>query len=211
MKKFVGDLSDSDALLIEQYASSSGVRSVLEFGAGGSTQIIAQCLDRAGAELVSVETDPRWIATTRERLGLLGVSNRCRFVNYAGWRRTKVVRSSQPFSLVFVDGLGAERLNFARAAWPLLSVGGVMLFHDTRRPQDVANVLALVSERNEEVASVIMNEAPAHVSHDNSSSSNTTVVLKKKRERYVNWKSRSGRPKWRYGAEAVPPEFWRSS
>lgn len=57
--KYVGDLSREDASLLERYAR--GARSVLEFGAGGSTQIIAQALPE-GASFLSLDTDARYVS-----------------------------------------------------------------------------------------------------------------------------------------------------
>jgi hypothetical protein len=58
MKKFVGDLSLQDAELLERYVTRA--KAVLEFGVGGSTQIIAQSIPE-GAKFASIDTDPSWI------------------------------------------------------------------------------------------------------------------------------------------------------
>lgn len=199
MKKFVGDLSDADALVLESRVSNAHY--VLEFGAGGSTQIIAQSMPKDG-RMVSVDTEPRWIETTRSRLALLGVEDRCRFVNYAAWPRSV----TGEVDLVFVDGLSTHRRAFAKTAWPLLRVGGVMLFHDTRRPTDAGNMCSLVARSFEEIDLVEMNTRAA-----SGDASNISVVRKKKREPYVNWQVVEDKPRWRYGKLAVPPEFWRAT
>lgn len=194
MKRFVGDLSDADAELIEVYASRA--RRVLEFGAGGSTQIIAQSLPPAG-KLTSLETDPEWIRITSERLGKLRVRERVDLVPYSQWQ------PSGQYDLIFDDGVDELRLPFARRAWPLLGIGGVLLFHDTRRAHDVANVLELVRSVFEEVDVVCMNEAIG------GRRSNLTAVRKKSRDAYVNWTQTEGKPRWRYSLEPVPESFWR--
>jgi predicted O-methyltransferase YrrM len=192
--KYIGDLSRQDAALLERYAR--GARSVLEFGAGGSTQIIAQALPEGGSFL-SLDTDPRWIATTRENLSRLGVGDRCELRRYEDWSPGAAL-----FDLIFDDGEGRLRLDFALRSFPLLTIGGAFLFHDTRRQQDVRNVLALVDTFFEEIEYVHMNERA------DGASSNITAVRKKSREPYVNWNVSESRPSWAYGLGIVPEDFW---
>lgn len=195
--KFVGDLNESDAAVLTKYAQFA--RTILEFGAGGSTQIFAQA-SRPRSRITSIETDAKWIAITKQRLGKLHVAGKCEFATYTTWK-------SRPHptvcDLVFVDGAWPLRREFALAAWPLLSENGVMLFHDTRRAKDVSNVLALIAGRFEEIGAVSFNE-PA-----NGSTSNVTAIRKKRRESYVNWKRTEKKPAWKYGVGSVPEEFWR--
>jgi predicted O-methyltransferase YrrM len=192
--KYVGDVSRQDATLLERYAR--GARSVLEFGAGGSTQIIAQALPK-GASFLSLDTDPRWIATTRENLRHLGVENRCQLRRYEEW-----APDTAQFDLIFDDGVGNLRRDFALRSFPLLTIGGALLFHDTRRQQDIRNVLALIEIFFEEIEHVHLNERADGLS------SNITVVRKKSREPYVNWNVAEGRPPWAYGLGVVPEDFW---
>lgn len=194
MKKYIGDLSRCDAKLLELYASRA--RSVLEFGVGGSTQIIAQSIP-SEASFLSLDTDPRWIAVTRDNLRRLGVEDRCRLVRYGDWPMDE-----HSFDLIFNDGESRLRRDFALRSFPLLSVGGVLLFHDTRRPQDVRNVLALIEVFFEEIASIRLNE------QINGVTSNITVVQKKIKEPYVNWNVVEGRPPWAFGQGDVPEDFW---
>lgn len=200
MIRYVGDLSEADAALLERYAGRA--RSVLEFGAGGSTQIIAQAMPARGT-LTTVETDPQWTALTTDRLRKLGVApDRCTFTRYEEWRKSLRKRA---FDLVFVDGLAGERGRFALNAWPLLSFGGFMLFHDTRRAKDIANVATLFQRHFESIGEIRVNESIA------GRTSNITAVRRKPRERYVNWKRTEAKPAWRYGTGDVPESFWRST
>jgi predicted O-methyltransferase YrrM len=193
--KYIGDLSKQDAALLARYASNA--KAVLEFGAGGSTQIIAQSLPD-GASFVSLDTDPRWIATTRENLRRLGVDDRCQLRSYEEW-----TPGAGRFDLIFDDGAGRLRRDFALRSFPLLKIGGALLFHDTRRLPDVRNVLATVETFFEEIEHVHLN---ARV---DGASSNITVVRKKTREAYVNWNVAEGRPPWAYGHGVVPENFWK--
>ena len=192
--KYIGDLSRQDAALLERYARRA--QSVLEFGAGGSTQIIAQALSE-GASFLSLDTDPTWIATTQENLRRLGVESRCELRRYEDF-----TPSAAPFDLIFNDGFSGLRRDFALRCFPLLAIGGAMLFHDTRRPQDIRNVLAIVDVFFEEIEHVHLNESA------DGASSNITVVRKKSREPYVDWNVAEDRPPWAYGLGVVPEEFW---
>lgn len=194
MKKFIGDISNADAALLERYARRS--RAILEFGVGGSTQVIAQSL-RKGARFISIDTSAEWIQTTRTRLAKLGVADRCSFIPYATWATTK-----GRFDFIFVDGAFKDRRTFALAAWPRLVVGGHMLFHDTRRAKDIENVLALITARFEEIGAVHFNK-PAQ-----RRTSNITVIQKKQRETRENWRRVEGKPEWAYGIGSVPESFW---
>lgn len=192
--KYIGDLSRQDAVLLEVYARKA--RAVLEFGAGGSTQIIAQSLSE-GASFLSLDTEPRWIATTRENLRRLGTEHRCELRLYADY-----TPDAMPLDLVFIDGLRSLRRDFALRCFPYLASTGVMLFHDTRRQEDVRDVLALVDTFFEEIEHVHLNERVE------GASSNITVVRKKPREPYVDWNAAEGRPAWAYGLGVVPEDFW---
>lgn len=199
MKKFIGDLSVQDAELIERYASRA--KAVLEFGVGGSTQILAQSIPE-GAKLVSIDTDPAWIDVTRVRLGKLGVQDRCRFLAYEGWMPGAMAVSTR-FDLIFDDGVDHLRRPFALESWPLLEPGGFMLFHDTRRFGDFVNVAWVIQSYFEEVEEVYCNQRVDGVS------SNISVVKKKAREPYVNWNVSENKPLWTYGGFGpVPEEFW---
>lgn len=191
--KFIGDLSCQDALLLERYARKAD--SILEFGVGGSTQIIAQSLGTK-AVFTSIDTDPAWIVRTQDALQKLDVAARCNFTLYENWQPVG------QYDLVFDDGADELRASFATQAFQSLSIGGVILFHDTRRYRDVRNVLNLIDRFFEEIDEVRFNEAVDGVS------SNITVVRKKKREPYVDWNIAEGRPAWAYGHAPVPEDFW---
>lgn len=197
MKKYVGDISRQDAELLEEYAGRS--RSVLEFGVGGSTQVIAQSIPD-GASFISLDTNEEWISVTRKNLERLGVENRCRMVAYKKWSNDQ-----NRYDLIFDDGEGSLRRDFALRSFPMLTVGGSMLFHDTRRLSDVRNVLAVIEIFFEEIEHVHMNERVGGIS------SNITVIRKKVKEPYVDWNTVEGRLSWQLGYGVVPEDFWLRS
>jgi predicted O-methyltransferase YrrM len=190
VKKFIGDLSKQDAALLESYAENS--RSVLEFGVGGSTQIIAQSI-LPGTGFISLDTDDRWIEKTRVNLRRLGVEDRCRMLRYGDFPVTG------EFDLIFNDGCESLRREFALKSFPLLAVGGALLFHDTRRLPYVQNVMAVVETFFEEIEHVYLNIA----------SSNITVVRKKAKQPYVSWNAVEQKLSWQVGYGEVPEEFWK--
>jgi predicted O-methyltransferase YrrM len=189
--RYIGDISREDAALLAR--SAAGARRILEFGAGASTQVLAQSAAE-GAEIVTVETKPQWVERTRENLRLLGIPREVRFVPYRGfWRAVE-----GPFELIFDDGPDRLRAEFAERAWPMLAVGGCMLFHDTRRPRDARVALRQVERVFLEVASVQLNPE----------GSNLIVVRKQSPQKYVDWNVAEGRARWEYGHADPPPALW---
>ena len=211
--RFVGDLSRADARILAHYASTAGV--ILEFGVGGSTQIFAQALS-ANGRVLTIDTDVEWIKITRARLRRLGATIAKRvtfFLIHAGEVREvlgddtlalafDVVSSASGVDLVFVDGVDHLRRSFALDTWNGLKNGGVMLFHDTRRPSDQTNVLDVVAARYNEIRSITLNEAV------DGESSNISVITKKISEPYVDWNLTEERPPWRIGYGEPPESFW---
>ena len=177
MVKFTGDLSLNDAELLEQYSRCSS--DILEFGVGGSTQIFAQTAKKPG---LSLDTDPRWVEATAKRLSEMGV--RWTFKMFNDWT------AKGSYDLIFDDGHDHFRRKFAIESWPLLRVGGYMIFHDTRRAVDVGNVTSMINLYFNEIETVYFNQWH----------SNMTVVRKKTYEPYVNWHAVEGKPEWMYGA-----------
>jgi len=176
MVKFTGDLSINDAELLEHYSRCSS--DILEFGVGGSTQIFAQTAKKPG---LSLDTDLRWVKTTQNKIDELGVS--WNFKPLLEWE------PSGSYDLVFVDGNDAYRRRFAHQSFPLLRVGGHMIFHDTRRAMDIANVTSVIGLHFNEIDAVYFNQWH----------SNMTVIRKKTNEPYVNWHKVEGKPEWMYG------------
>ncbi len=200
MKQFVGDLSREDAEIIELYASGSS--GVLEFGAGGSTHIIAQST-ASGVPFVSLETDQAWIQMTEERLEKIGVREKCKFVLYDDDWRANIVTACGEYSMVFVDGADSLRRQVSVETWPLLNVGGFMLFHDTRRIGDFENMVSVMQTYQNEIESVFCNQRFSGIS------SNVSVIKKKQLEPYVDWNLVCEKPDWMRGGAQVPDEFWK--
>ena len=192
--KYVGDISCQDAKLLEAFGRKS--KSILEFGIGASTQILCQCL-APGARLVSLETDPMWIDRTRRNLDSLGIpAATCELLPYQGWTGPCAGRT---FDFIFVDGVDEERDPFARAAYPMLEVGGWILYHDTRRRKDLRNLVELIMEHHTEVGEVRIN-----FQH-----SNLSGFQRKLPEPYEDWNVAEKREGWMVGW-CEPPRNWPS-
>jgi predicted O-methyltransferase YrrM len=174
--KWVGDLSIEDAKILVEYSNG---KDVVEFGCGGSTLIFSQS---SATKLVSVETDFRWTELTQKRLATLKNQTPVTFFEYNSY-------NPEPTDVVFVDGIDSLRLDFAIKNWPFLRVGGVMIFHDTRRAYDFQNAAHLMQTYHNEVKNV-------YVNHNNS---NMTIIQKKSIQPYVNWNLTEGKPFWAYG------------
>ena len=84
------------------------------------------------------------------------------------------------FDLILVDGLVPLRETFMREAWPLLSVGGVMLFHDSRRDWTAHFVANLATENFLEIESVLFHPMD----------SNMFVVRKCLKKAFFDWNKR---------------------
>ena len=181
-KQFTGDLSLEDADVLAQYASQS--QSILEFGSGGSTQLMAQS---SAESITSVETEASWIQLTQERLSQIANARPVEFVGYT-------TEFNQEFDLIFVDGLWQHRFDFATNVWKYLKPTGVMIFHDTRRDFDFANAVDVAKVFFNEISQIDVNARAT-----NGRSSNMTVLHKKAHEPYVNWNDVEGKPSWAYG------------
>lgn len=190
--QFIGDLSLEDANLLVKYGKAS--KSILEFGVGGSTQILAQCFPD---ELLCVETDRNWMQATINKLALIEHKTEPSFQDYDA-------PITGVYDFIFVDGVDHLRLPFAKNTWDRLKVGGVMVFHDTRREQDFANVMQLARGYFNEIECIEVNQKAS-----NGKSSNMTVIKKKQYEPYVNWNQAEGKPQWAYGTKDNVTELWQ--
>lgn len=179
---FIGDLSREDADVLEYFGRRSP--RILEFGAGGSTQIFAQCQPEV---LISVETAQEWVEKTKKNIERYRPCTDPIFVQYGSHPR-------QQYDLIFVDGIWDLRLDFAKTVWPLLENECVMIFHDTRRWFDAHNAFDLAKVFWDEVDTI-------HMNHINS---NCSIVQKRKKVEYVNWNETEGKPKWAYGIGDIP-------
>lgn len=186
--KFIGDLSLQDADVLANYARQSN--SILEFGTGGSTQIIAQC--NPGIN-ISIETDPEWIAVTQRRLTQLDATP----VEFYSYADLAIATQNKTFDLIFVDGVDYLRREFAINMWPLLNINGVMIFHDTRRFNDFQNAAWVAQLFFNEISSIDVNAIAS-----NGKSSNMTILHKKVNEPYENWNHTEDKPLWAYAAES---------
>lgn len=180
--KFIGDLSLQDAEVLYTIGQKSS--SILEFGCGGSTQIFSQCNPTT---LYSLETDPLWVDVTSKRLQKVSGSP-VTFIDQIN----KIPDTM--FDLIFVDGVDYLRKQFAIDTWSKLQVGGVMIFHDTRRFQDFQNAAWVAQLYFNEISKIEVN-APG----SDGKSSNMTILYKKQYEPYVNWNHVEGKPLHAYG------------
>jgi len=138
--------------------------------------------------LVTVETDPRWIDRTMSRVAMLGKKTEPAFVPFDYYPTNFAA------DLIFVDGASELRGKFCLNTWEQLKVGGVMIFHDTRRPEYFQHVLNLSHKFFNEIGRIDVN----------ANQSNMTVVHKSPRLSYVDWNQTESKPAWAYGNAEHP-------
>ena len=189
--RWTGDLSLEDAAVLAYLARNH--HRILEFGAGGSTQIFAQVTP---GQVWSYETDSAWQTTTESRLQTLAKT-----VTWLG--------PGDPLpdhvDLIFVDGRDDLRRDWAIKAWPTLASGGVMAFHDTRRFQDFQNLAWVAQLFYTEINHILVNTAAQTGNH-----SNISLIYKRPRLDYVNWNHTEGKPQWAYGDLDPTRPLWEA-
>lgn len=194
-KKWVGDLSLADAETLVRFGQQS--KRILEFGVGGSTQILSQCMPDVQ---ISLDTSLDWIGITQTKMKQITNRSEVAFYDYSNLD-TIIASQLEPFDMIFVDGVDNLRFEFAMKTWSLLKVGGVMVFHDTRRVNDVANVLNTALNHFAEVKGIDLNIADSL-----GKTSNMSVIYKKIAEPYENWNLTEGKPMTAYHGHMTQPD-----
>ena len=190
---YIGDISKIDASIIADHARNA--KSVLEFGIGGSTQIFAQCCPH-DAEIICLDTSLEWIDFTKGVFNDLKIDRSISILPYDHLSKIK----GKSFDIIFDDGLGRKRLEFALESWDLLSSNnGKMLFHDTKRIQDIRNVCKIMESFYNQISFAELNR----------DHSNISILTKKPEEPYVNWNRTENKENWMKSARIKErPEDW---
>lgn len=180
--KWVGALSDEDADTLAMYGKQSS--NVLEFGAGGSTLILAQTSNT----ITTVENIDAWRDATRKRLKLLSLNN------VIFYKEGEYKPYGDIFDLIFVDGERNKRYNFAVEHWLNLKPGGVMIFHDTTRhdPPYLRDALNFYSNVLPEADKIDINPVCS-----NGVQCNLTIIRKSKTRPFYDWTL--NRERWTLG------------
>lgn len=189
MIPYIGDISKNDAILLAEFGKA--YNTILEFGCGASTQVLAAY--NTGL-MLSIDTEPSWIAKTQENLKLLGIQNED--VNFRDYS-TFMASDSGPFEFIFVDGADSLRREFAIKMWPRLVHYGCMAFHDTRRGHDFRNLIEVMAAFHDEIWRVDINK----------DDSNISVIYKKNPQPYNNWQITEKREPWQLGYGDPPQSF----
>ena len=144
---------------LEQRVAAGQIRSVLEFGSGGSTVFFAE----RGARVVSIEHQPKWRARVQAELSRRGLSAEIRLAlpdqtpqaaiyrgrdkrSYRAYVKAGTAAARQVFGgrvdCILVDG--RARVACVRAALRYLRPGGVLVLDDAERGayRDAAILLA---------------------------------------------------------------------
>jgi hypothetical protein len=105
------------------------IRSVLEFGAGGSTAWFAGI----GAEVLAIEHDEDWIQELRSRIDAPGVRIVHASADEVGYLRGLDAAGGMTFDLVVVDGI--HRAACATAASRFMHETSLLCLDDSQRPE----------------------------------------------------------------------------
>jgi len=173
MIPYIGDISKMDAVILRKLACEA--TSILEFGPGASTQVMAAY---STCPMRTVETDPTWIERTKQRMANLQL----REIKYGTYQEFLQLPGNG-YDLIFDDGVDRLRREFAFKAWPLLKVGGKLAFHDTRRSQDVDNIVAFLKQFSPSIRTIEVNK----------DESNITIFEKRLDIFFQDWNMEEGR------------------
>lgn len=179
MINYIGDLSKQDVNVLHKYAQKQ--KRILEFGVGGSTQIFAQVAK--DAQIFSVETSNEWVVKTKSNFNKLNIVDNIIYLNYGD----NIPINN--FDIIFDDGIDTLRLDFAYRSWKLLKTNGFLLFHDTRREQDMLNVSNFLINFYNEIDNIFINI----------DDSNITIIQKCLPKKYINWQISENEPPEKYG------------
>lgn len=191
---YIGSLSKGDALILAECAYKAS--KVLEYGVGASTQIFAQHCSQ-GSSITSLDTKQEWIETTKKVLIELDPPNKIEFGLVSNYLKNK--KPSNQFDLIYIDGYTPQRRGFAESTWDELKVGGVMVFHDTRRIGDQSVVASFIGEKYSEISNIIMNPSHSHM----------TIIHKTAKREYFDWNKTERKSSWMSSAMKERPHNWQ--
>jgi predicted O-methyltransferase YrrM len=88
-------------MLLERAVARDDIQTVLEFGSGFSTLILAKACERYGKTLISLEESPEWAAVTQGLLDRCGVDFQ---VTVTGSSPPKITKRKSSFFVGLTDG-----------------------------------------------------------------------------------------------------------
>lgn len=176
MIKYIGDLSKQDAQVLREL--SEKYSRIVEFGCGGSTQILGHYTD---GKVISYDTSAEWIARTKKNLKSLAIGN----VEFVLMSPTGTHVPENDF--LFVDGLRGYRVKFAFKAW---DSSKVVAFHDTRRRLYTDHICSLIQSKWNDIDHIDFNYK----------NSNITIIYKREQQiAYEDWNKKENRTKEEIG------------
>jgi predicted O-methyltransferase YrrM len=185
---YIGDISRGDAKVLYGYASKS--QNIVEFGCGGSTQVLAH----SQANVISIDTEQSWIDRTAENIRGLGL----KMPTFCLWKNRHTVMSTlkeNSIDMIFDDGNPPERKPFFDEIFKYVKVGGVLLGHDTRL--ESMWIYKAIHDHQNEITTVSINE----------DDSNITVITKGHPRQYKNWNAEENRENWEFSSPNKPSNW----
>jgi len=185
---YIGDISRNDAKILYNYASQS--QNILEFGCGGSTQVLAH----SPANIISIDTEQHWIDRTIENISALNL----KMPKFYHWKNRHTIINTlkeNSIDMVFDDGNPPERKPFFDEIFKFIKVGGILLGHDTRL--ESMWIYKAIHDHQNEITTVSINEGD----------SNITVITKGCPRPYRNWNIDEGRENWEFSSPNKPSDW----
>ncbi|MBV8199695.1 MAG: O-methyltransferase [Acidobacteria bacterium] len=142
-------ISDPEvARLLTILARAGGARLMLEIGT--AIGYVTLCLARAApqARVVSIDNDPRRLASARRYLERAGVADRVELLEGAALE--VLPRLEGPFDLVYIDAVKTEYRRYLDLALPHLRVGGLVVVDNLLWGGEVAEPPAAAEGEKEE-------------------------------------------------------------
>lgn len=189
-----GDISRQDTVVLAHFVRHA--TNILEYGVGGSTYVIHDNVNPQAGKIYHLETDPNWIVKVQRGLEMF-----CQRIHDhefidthtdLSFAETRINAIPQPeFDFIFLDAMKEYRPLAARLLWSKLTIGGVMMFHDSRQQDGRDYMFPFLDEVFNEVSEFLPNYWY----------SNMAVFKKTIRRDYVNWNHKeagNNRKVWDY-------------
>jgi len=197
-----GDINRADAIELALVVRES--KNILEFGIGGSSYIIHQNAP-SDARIFHIETVEFWNEHVKEHLReivpdeynptqdyafqYLDVEDVIKAKTAGGKdpsfdsdvidfvKSCDTIKGLSPYDFIFVDGVASLRYSFAMQTWDLLDVGGIMMFHDSKRQWTANFISKMIEHYYDEISNISISYLD----------SNMVTIKKCSKRPYYNW------------------------
>lgn len=140
------------AALLHQLCEERAPRALLDTGSGYSSYVLWDYAQRTGAQVVSVDDDPTWMAKTQKFLTDRGLADVGRLVLWQDFSR----EDPGPFDLIFHD-MGVYELRISSMEWvsQLVSANGCIVYDDLQDAGVRREAKRVTAARDRRLASLV--------------------------------------------------------